>query len=118
MKLIGNILWMLLLGLWLSIIYFAVGVVLCISLIGSPVGLQFFKMARYAIWPYGRAYGIDFDRHPILNLIWIFCGGLELAAFHATLGVILCLTIVGIPFAKVCFKLCALSFMPFGATVV
>ena len=117
MKLIGNVIWFLILGLWLSIIYVAVGVVLCVSLIGIPVGLQFFKMARYAIWPLGRPMGVDFERHPILNLVWILLGGEVLATVHFTLGIVFALTIIGIPFAKVCFRLAKLSFLPFGATV-
>ena len=118
MRLIGNILWFLLIGLWLSVIYFALGIVLCISIIGIPFGLQFIKMARYAIWPFGRAMGVDFDRHPILNLIWIIFGGAELAFTHLMLCVVFSLTIIGIPFAKVCFRLAKLSLMPFGAAVV
>lgn len=117
MKLIGNLIWFLAYGFWMALIHFAVGLVLCISVIGIPFGLQFFKIARYALWPFTASMGTDFDRHPIANIIWIIFGGAELAFGHLFVGILLCITIVGIPFGKKCFKLAALSLMPFGATV-
>ena len=117
MKLIGNLIWFLIYGFWMAVVHFVVGIALCVTIIGIPFGLQFIKIARYAIWPFGRSMQTDFDRHPIMNLIWIFLGGAELALVHLLVGVALCITIIGIPFAKKCFRLCALSFLPFGATV-
>ena len=117
MKLIGNLIWFLIYGFWMAAVHFVVGIALCVTIIGIPFGLQFIKIARYAIWPFGRSMQTDFDRHPIMNLIWIFLGGAELALVHLLVGVALCITIIGIPFAKKCFRLCALSFLPFGATV-
>ena len=118
MKLIGNLIWFLAFGLWTAIIYFLLGIVLCVSIIGIPFGLQFFKLARLSIWPYGSSMGIDFDSHPIMNLIWIFCGGGLLAFMYLFVGILLCITVVGIPFANVFFKISSLAFTPFGATVV
>lgn len=115
MKLIGNLIWFLIYGFWMAVVHFVIGVALCITIIGIPFGLQYIKIARYAIWPFGRSMQTDFDRHPILNLIWIFFGGAELALVHLLVGVAFCITIIGIPFGKKCFRLCALSFLPFGA---
>lgn len=117
MKLIGNLIWFLIYGIWFAAFHFVLGIALCATVIFIPFGLQHFKIARYAIWPFGHNAVTDFDRHPILNLLWIVFGGLELACIHATVGVILCITIIGIPFAKKCFRLCAISFIPFGATI-
>ena len=118
MKLVGNLIWMLIYGLWLAIAHFALGIVLCATLIFIPFGIQHFKIARYAIWPFGRSVETEFDRHPIMNLLWVIFGGLELATVHIIVGVVLCITIIGIPFAKKCFRLASLSFLPFGALVV
>ena len=117
MKLIGNVIWFLIYGLWMAAIHFVVGIALCATIIFIPFGLQYIKIARYAIWPFGRSMQTDFDRHPIMNLIWIFFGGAELALVHLLVGVVICLTIVGIPFGKQCFKLAKLAIVPFGAEV-
>jgi uncharacterized membrane protein YccF (DUF307 family) len=117
MKVIGNIIWLLIYGLWVSLAHFVVGIALCATIIFIPFGLQNIKIARYAIWPFGRSVETDFDRHPIMNLFWVIFGGLELAIAHIVVGVILCITIIGIPFAKKCFRLAAVSFLPFGAII-
>lgn len=117
MKFIGNLIWFLIYGFWMAVVHFVLGVAFCVTIIGIPFGRQFLKIARYAIWPFGHTAVTDFDRHPIGNLLWIFIFGWELALIHMLVGVALCITVVGIPFAKKCFRLCALSFLPFGATV-
>ena len=117
MKFIGNVLWFLIFGFWMATLHFVVGVALCATIICIPAGLQLIKIAKYAIWPFGRNAVTDFDRHPICNLIWIAFPGWILATVHLVIGLALCITIVGIPFAKKFFRLCALSFLPFGAAV-
>ncbi len=118
MKFIGNLIWFLCLGFWMALIYFVIGLALCITIIGIPIGKQFFKFARFAILPFRASMGTDFDRHPIANILWIVFGGAEHALMHLTIGVLLCITIIGIPFGKKFFKLAALTLMPFGSTVV
>lgn len=118
MKFIGNLIWLVLYGLWMAIFNFVLGVALCLTVIGIPFGLQCIKIASYAIWPFGHRAVTDFDRHPIMNLIWITFFGWVQPLIHLIVGIALCLTIIGIPFARKCFRLCALSFMPFGATVI
>ena len=117
MKTLGNVIWFLLTGLSAAIAYVVLGLIWCITIIGIPFGKQCFKIAGLIIWPFGKTVNGDFGKHVILNVIWIIFGGLELCIGFAFAGVIWCITILGIPFGKQCFKLSKLSLMPFGATI-
>ena len=117
MKTIGNILWFLLTGFWTAVAWFVCGVLLCITIIGIPFGKQCFKMASLVIWPFGRRVTPRFEKHPIANILWAAFFGWEYALGFLVAGLLWCITIVGIPFGKQCFKLAVLSFIPFGATV-
>lgn len=77
---------------------------------------QCFKLSRLAFWPFGTVVNKNFGKHPIANVIWIIFGGLELCIGFGLAGIIWCITIIGIPFGKQCFKLAGLSITPFGAT--
>lgn len=116
MKFIGNILWLFLTGLWAAIEYFFLGLFWCITIIGIPFGLQMFKFARLAIWPFGTKVESNFGKHPIANVLWIIFGGFFTALTFVFLGIFWCITIIGIPFGRQAFKFAKLSFMPFGAT--
>lgn len=117
MKFIGNLIWFFIYGFWMAALHFVLGIAFCLTIIFIPMGVQFLKIARFAIWPFGHDAVTDFDRHPICNLLWIPIFGWILALVHLLVGIALCVTIIGIPFAKKCFRLCALSFLPYGATV-
>lgn len=117
MKFIGNLLWFILTGLLSSVAWFLLGIVWCITIIGIPFGKQCFKIAKLTLFPFGREVRSDFGKHPIANILWILFGGLELAVGYLLAGVIFCITIIGIPFGKQCFKLATLSLTPFGATI-
>ena len=117
MKTIGNIIWLLLSGLELALAWFFLGILWCITIIGIPFGKQAFKMARVAIWPMGTKVKTDFGKHPIANVIWLLLGGIGLGFSFIFAGIFWCITILGIPFGKQCFKLAKLGFIPFGATV-
>ena len=117
MKTIGNILWFLFTGLASAIAWFLLGILWCITIIGIPFGKQCFKMASLSAWPFGRVAQTNFGKHPIANVIWILFGGLGLAISYFFAGVLWCITILGIPFGKQCFKLAKLSFIPFGAVI-
>ena len=101
MRTIGNILWLVLAGLWLAIAYVIAGVVMCILIITIPFGIQAFKLAGFTLWPFGRTVVPNPDASPVLgclgNLVWIVLVGWELAVVHLVAGVMLCLTIIGIP---------------------
>lgn len=118
MKTIGNILWFLFTGLEAGLLYCIFGVIWCVTIIGIPFGKQCFKLAGLMFWPFGRKVTSDFGRHPIGNVIWLICGGLGLAIGFCVIGVFWCITIIGIPFGKQCFKLAKLSLSPFGADIV
>ena len=117
MKTIGNILWFIFTGLETGLCWFLCGIIWCITIIGIPFGKQCFKMAKLAFWPFGKKVRSDFGKHPIANIIWVIFGGLELAVGYLLLGIVWCITIIGIPFGKQCFKMAGLAFVPFGADV-
>ena len=117
MKTIGNIIWFILVGLESAIAWFFLGILLCITIIGIPFGKQCFKIARLCVWPFGTEVTTNFGQHPIANVIWLILFGIGLGIGFFLSGLILCITIIGIPFGKQCFKLAKLSLTPFGATV-
>lgn len=117
MKFIGNLIWFIFGGLIGAIGYFLLGVIWCITIIGIPFGKQCFKLAKLALSPFGKKVNSNFGKHPIANIIWLIFGGLEMALAYVLTGAIFCITIIGIPFGKQCFKLASLSAVPFGATL-
>ncbi len=118
MRVLGNTIWIICGGLLSAVLWAILGCLYCITVIGIPVGLQCFKMASLSLNPFGkdvRSEGGAFSF--ILNILWFLGGGLEMALVNFVLGVILCITIIGIPFGKQFFKLASLSLCPFGTTV-
>jgi uncharacterized membrane protein YccF (DUF307 family) len=121
-KTIGNILWLVLFGVWQALGYAIAGLICFITIIGIPFGIQAFKLAGFALWPFGRTV-VSTDEgsvvlQTIFNVIWLIVVGW--AMFIAALGsaLLLCLTIIGIPFAVQAVKIGALGLWPFGRTVV
>ena len=117
MKFIGNILWLLLTGLWMGFGYFFLGLFWCITIIGIPFGLQAFKFSKLAFWPVGTEVKGNFGKHPIMNILWFIFGGFGLALSFLFLGLFWCITIIGIPFGLQAFKFAKLSIAPFGAEI-
>ena len=118
MKTLGNIIWFVFGGFIMALVWCLVGLLQFVTIIGIPTGIQAFKIAGLAVWPFGKevTYGGGAGKL-LLNIIWIILGGLILAVINAIFGVIFCVTIIGIPFGKQYFKLAKLSLMPFGATI-
>ena len=121
MRTIGNILWFIFAGLWLAIGYFVAGIVMCILIITIPFGIASFRIAGYALWPFGRVV----VRKPtagtasfVGNVIWFILAGLWLAIGQIVTGIALCITIIGIPFGIASFKLAGLALAPFGKMIV
>lgn len=119
MSAIGNILWFLFGGLIGGLSWVLAGLIFCVTIVGIPVGMQCFKMAQLAFFPFGKEVvygggGFSF----LVNLIWILVFGWEMAIGYAVLGLVWCVTILGIPVGKQCFKMAKLALMPFGAEVV
>lgn len=122
MNLLGNIIWLIFGGLLAAIGYFFGGLVLCITIVGIPWGLQCFKLAELVLWPFGKRVVSDSASSGCLsvfcNIIWIIFGGWYTALVHIVMGFILCITIIGIPWGKQHFKLVEISLMPFGKRVL
>lgn len=121
-NLLGNIIWLLFGGFIAALGYFFGGLVLCITIIGVPFGVQCFKIGLFVLRPFGlRATSTQSSSgclSILLNIIWIVCGGFATALAHLTFGAFLCLTIIGIPFGLQHFKLIEISLMPFGKKIV
>ena len=119
MSLIGNVLWIVLGGgILLFLEYLFGGIILCITIIGIPFGVQCIKLAGLALLPFGKTITGAPSGHgflsTLLNLIWIVFAGLWIALTHAIFGLLCAVTIVGIPFAKQHMKLASLALTPFG----
>jgi len=122
MRIIGNLIWLIFGGIFICLEYLIAGVVMLLTIIGIPWGLQCFKLAVLALWPFGREIRESQQAtgclNTVLNIIWIFVGGIWIALTHLIFGVLLAITIIGIPFANQHFKLMHLSFTPFGKEIV
>ena len=121
MKFLGNILWLILGGILIAAIYYIVGLVMCITISGIPFGLQLFKLGTYALWPFGREL-VNGPDEPgcvsiLMNLVWILLGWWEIALLHLTLGLLLSVTIIGIPWGLQHFKMALGSIFPFGKEI-
>ena len=116
MKTIGNIIWLIFGGFEMAIVSLLEGVLLCITIIGIPVGLQLFKVAKFLIWPMGKKVVTSSPSgfKAIINIIWLLLGGWENALVYLLLGVLYCITIVGIPFGLQYFKLARFILTPLG----
>ena len=119
MSILGNILWFICGGLLSGLSWVLAGCLWCISIIGIPIGLQCFKFAGLAFFPFGKevVYGGG-AVSLIANIIWLIVSGIPMAVGNAVAGLICCITIIGIPFGKQFFKIAKLSLMPFGAEVI
>jgi uncharacterized membrane protein YccF (DUF307 family) len=121
MRLILNLIWLILCGWWMAILYFLAGIICFILIITIPFGIAAWRIASYALWPFGRSV----VRHPraglgslIGNILWIILIGWWLALGHLTSGILLCLTIIGIPLGLANFKLIPISLLPLGVEIV
>jgi len=120
-RLLLNILWLVLCGFWMAIGYAIAGVICCVLIITIPFGIASFRIANYALWPFGRTT----ERQPtagvastIGNVIWFIFAGLWLAIGHLLTGFALCITIIGIPLGIASFKMIPISLTPLGYRIV
>ena len=116
MKKVGNFFWFILLGLWLCISYFITGVIACITILLIPVGLQYFKLAKFIAFPFGKTVKpVNVNGFKtVCNIIWAILAGWEQFLILGLLGVIFHITIVGIPIGKILYRCAKFSIMPLG----
>jgi uncharacterized membrane protein YccF (DUF307 family) len=120
-RIIGNVLWFLLAGIWLAIGYAAAGLVAFVLIVTIPFGIASFRLAGYVVWPFGRT--VVWRREAgfwsaVGNVVWVVVVGWGLALAHLAVGLLLCLTIIGIPFGVACWKMVPLALLPLGRRVV
>ena len=116
-----NVLWLVLSGLWLAIGYAVAGLVLCFLIITIPFGIAAFRLAAFTLWPFGRAVVRKPDAgaaSAVGNVIWFVLAGLWMALAHVFTGILLCVTIIGIPLGLGNFKLIPVSIAPLGKDIV
>jgi uncharacterized membrane protein YccF (DUF307 family) len=121
MRTLLNVLWFVLSGVWLAVGYVLAGVVLCVLIITIPFGVACFRLAAFVLWPFGRAVVRKPDAgapSTLANVVWFLLAGLWMALAHVVLGIVLCLTIVGIPLGLGNFKLAAVAIAPLGKEIV
>lgn len=121
MNLLLNIIWLFLGGFLVVLAYLLGGILMCITIVGIPFGIQCFKLAGLAVAPFGREIR---EKEPpggalsvILNIIWIILPGLELAVFHLVMALLFAITIIGLPLASQHLKMTRLALIPFGFEV-
>jgi uncharacterized membrane protein YccF (DUF307 family) len=121
MRLILNVIWLILAGFWMAVGYAVAGLICCILIITIPWGIASFRIANYALWPFGR----EVVEKPgagtgslLGNVIWIIVAGIWLAIGHVVTGIALCVTIIGIPLGLANFKLVKVSLVPLGKEIV
>ena len=114
---LGNLLWFIFGGAISALSWCVAGCLWCITVVGIPIGMQCFKFAL-SCFPFGKEVRYGGGAVSLLvNIIWLIVSGLPLAIEHAVMGVILCVTVIGIPFGLQQFKLAKLALMPFGAEI-
>lgn len=122
MNVLLNIVWVVFGGLMIAIEYAISSVVMMLTIVGIPFGLQTLKLALVSLWPFGTV--VASGSWPsgclagVMNVIWWCVGGLAIALTHLGWGLLFCISIVGIPFGLQHFKLMRLALLPFGKTVV
>ena len=121
MKLVLNVLWLVLCGVWMFLAYLVAGVLWCVTIIGIPFGVASFRIGLFALWPFGRTV-VRKDTAGVIsslgNIFWFLLSGLWLAIGHVITGIALCVTIIGIPLGLANFKLVKVSLVPLGKEII
>lgn len=121
MRVVLNIIWVIFAGIWLFITYLFAAILCFIFIITIPFGIAALRIAFFALWPFGRTVVKKESAGAgsfIVNILWFILGGWYLTLMHIVTGVILCLTIIGIPLGLGNFKMIRISLMPFGHEIV
>ena len=121
MNTIGNLLWIILGGFIIALLYLIGSIILILTIVGIPFGIQTLKMASLALFPFGRE-AVRADRssgclYIIMNVIWLLFAGIEIAICHLVLALLFGITIIGLPFARQHIKMTSLALTPFGMDI-
>lgn len=121
-RVILNLIWLIFAGIELAVGYVIGGLVMMVTIIGIPFGIQAFKLAGFTLWPFGRAVVPDPEKSgafsAVGNFLWVILVGWWLALAHFIFGILMCLTIIGIPMGVASFKMAGLALVPFGRKIV
>ncbi|MCP9490219.1 MAG: YccF domain-containing protein [Solirubrobacteraceae bacterium MAG38_C4-C5] len=121
LRLVFNVIWLVLSGFWLFLGYALAGIVMCLLIVTIPFGLQAFKLAGFALWPFGRSVVFEPGRSGasvVGNVLWVVLAGWWLALLHIGSAIALAVTIIGLPLAWADLKLVPVALLPFGSEVV
>jgi uncharacterized membrane protein YccF (DUF307 family) len=120
MKTVGNVLWLVICGVWLSLGWLFWAAILAITIVGLPFARQCLKLARFSLWPFGRTIVKDpsATKLGVLGAVLWIIPGILMAIGYVITGVVLCLTIIGIPFGIQSIKMAALALQPFGKKII
>jgi len=121
MSILGNLLWLIFGGLITAVEYFIASLILILTIVGIPFGLQTMKLGVLALWPFGSTV-VDKPQasgclSTLMNVVWILIGGIWISLSHLIWGIILAITIIGIPFARQHFKMAHIALVPFGKEI-
>ena len=117
MKFIGNVLWFFTFGCISAALWSLAGIIWSLTIIGIPFGKQCFKLAKLSFAPIGKKVKLNSSEHPVANAVWAILGGWVMALLYLFVGIINCITIIGISRGIQCFKIMKLAFFPFGAKI-
>lgn len=122
MNCLGNIIWLIFGGIITALEYFVSSLLMIITIIGIPFGLQTLKLAALALWPFGKTViektSSSSCLSVVMNVLWLVLGGIVICITHLAFGLLLCITIIGLPFGRQHFKLARLALMPFGSDII
>src|SRR6476646_10465456 len=121
MRFLLNVIWLVLSGIWMAIGYAVAGIIAFLLVITIPFGIASFRIARYALWPFGRTVVRRSDAgvaSALGNLVWLIVAGIWLALGHIVTGTLLCITIIGIPLGVANYKMVPISLTPLGREIV
>lgn len=121
MSVLGNVIWLVFGGIFVFLHYLIAGLMLCLTIIGIPFGIQVIKLAQLSLWPFGKNI-VDHGRgsgclQVLMNILWLLLGGIWIALHHLLWALVFAITIIGIPFAVQHAKLAALALLPFGKEI-
>lgn len=121
MRFLLNVIWLVFSGIWMAIGYALAGIVAFVFVVTIPFGIASFRMANYALWPFGRTVLRRSDASAasaLGNVLWFLLFGWWLALGHVVSGILLCITVIGLPLGVANFKMIPIALLPLGREIV